>query len=261
MKRSSAGSFQDFYRLLQTVHQIPRVDVLLGYTDVHGDLLPINNDDNYHKALSSANPLLRVIIQKKGKWELEKGTGSILHVKGDEPRPAVPLVPHLGCASGGGSQSHTCQPPLWNWRWWHQEAPRTPLGPWHLCRLSLTALPHGKGTHASPALCTPASKGKSSQFTPLKLHFPDGLVWAPGKHRIAPVSAGQRAPSAPCPEAVAAVVLAELPGYRVLQSFWWWEEACLLPGSPGTHPDHSGVFPESNFLMQEHEISMITASQ
>ncbi|KAM9626053.1 partitioning defective 6 homolog alpha [Morphnus guianensis] len=65
MKRSSAGSFQDFYRLLQTVHQIPRVDVLLGYTDVHGDLLPINNDDNYHKALSSANPLLRVIIQKK----------------------------------------------------------------------------------------------------------------------------------------------------------------------------------------------------
>ncbi|KFV14764.1 Partitioning defective 6 beta, partial [Pterocles gutturalis] len=60
-----AGSFQDFYRLLQTVHQIPRVDVLLGYTDVHGDLLPINNDDNYHKALSSANPLLRVIVQKK----------------------------------------------------------------------------------------------------------------------------------------------------------------------------------------------------
>ncbi|KFP19687.1 Partitioning defective 6 beta, partial [Egretta garzetta] len=65
MKRSGVGSFQDFYHLLQTVHQIPRVDVLLGYTDVHGDLLPINNDDNYHKALSSANPLLRVIIQKK----------------------------------------------------------------------------------------------------------------------------------------------------------------------------------------------------
>ncbi|XP_015729240.1 partitioning defective 6 homolog alpha-like isoform X1 [Coturnix japonica] len=65
MKRSSAGTFQDFYRLLQNVHQIPCLDVLLGYTDVHGDLLPINNDDNYHKALSSANPLLRVIIQKK----------------------------------------------------------------------------------------------------------------------------------------------------------------------------------------------------
>ncbi|NXX83143.1 PAR6A protein, partial [Urocolius indicus] len=69
MKRSGAGSFQEFYRLLQTVHQIPRLDVLLGYTDVHGDLLPINNDDNYHKALSSANPLLRVIIQKKAESE------------------------------------------------------------------------------------------------------------------------------------------------------------------------------------------------
>ncbi|XP_054856825.1 partitioning defective 6 homolog alpha isoform X2 [Eublepharis macularius] len=65
MMRSSIGGFQDFYQLIQTVHQIPSVDVLLGYTDVHGDLLPINNDDNYHKALSSANPLLRVIIQKR----------------------------------------------------------------------------------------------------------------------------------------------------------------------------------------------------
>ncbi|KFP79066.1 Partitioning defective 6 beta, partial [Apaloderma vittatum] len=66
MKRSSAGSFQDFYCLLQTVHQILWVDILVGYTDIHGDLLPINNDDNYHKALSSANPLLRVIVQRKG---------------------------------------------------------------------------------------------------------------------------------------------------------------------------------------------------
>ncbi|XP_062997398.1 partitioning defective 6 homolog alpha isoform X2 [Elgaria multicarinata webbii] len=65
MKRSSAGGFQEFYQLIQRVHQIPCLDVLLGYTDVHGDLLPINNDDNYHKALSSANPLLRIIIQKR----------------------------------------------------------------------------------------------------------------------------------------------------------------------------------------------------
>ncbi|XP_074824484.1 partitioning defective 6 homolog alpha isoform X2 [Natator depressus] len=65
VKRSSVGGFQEFYQLIQTVHQIPCVDVLLGYTDVHGDLLPINNDDNYHKALSSASPLLRIIIQKR----------------------------------------------------------------------------------------------------------------------------------------------------------------------------------------------------
>lgn len=67
LKRNGPGGFLEFYRLLQTIHHIPGVDVLLGYADVHGDLLPINNDDNFHKAVSSANPLLRIIITKKGK--------------------------------------------------------------------------------------------------------------------------------------------------------------------------------------------------
>ncbi|CDQ88429.1 unnamed protein product [Oncorhynchus mykiss] len=66
LKKSGTGGFQEFYRLLQTVHRIPSVEVLLGYADIYGDLLPINNDDNFYKALSSANPLLRIIIQKRG---------------------------------------------------------------------------------------------------------------------------------------------------------------------------------------------------
>ncbi|XP_042351570.1 partitioning defective 6 homolog alpha-like isoform X2 [Plectropomus leopardus] len=65
LKRNGPGGFQEFYLLLQTIHRIPGVDVMLGYADVHGDLLPINNDDNFHKAVSSANPLLRIIITKK----------------------------------------------------------------------------------------------------------------------------------------------------------------------------------------------------
>uniref|UniRef100_A0A671M7J4 Partitioning defective 6 homolog alpha-like n=1 Tax=Sinocyclocheilus anshuiensis TaxID=1608454 RepID=A0A671M7J4_9TELE len=65
LKRNGAGGFQAFYQLLQTIHRIPGVDVLLGYADIHGDLLPINNDDNFHKALSLANPLLRIIIQRR----------------------------------------------------------------------------------------------------------------------------------------------------------------------------------------------------
>ncbi|XP_064808009.1 partitioning defective 6 homolog alpha [Oncorhynchus masou masou] len=65
LKKSGTGGFQEFYRLLQTVHRIPSVEVLLGYADIYGDLLPINNDDNFYKALSSANPLLRIIIQKR----------------------------------------------------------------------------------------------------------------------------------------------------------------------------------------------------
>lgn len=50
------------------MHKIPNVEVLVGYIDIHGDLLPINNDDNYHKAVSTANPLLRIFIQRKGKF-------------------------------------------------------------------------------------------------------------------------------------------------------------------------------------------------
>ncbi|XP_001369269.1 partitioning defective 6 homolog beta [Monodelphis domestica] len=65
LERSKPGRFEEFYGLLQHVHKIPNVEVLVGYADVHGDLLPINNDDNYHKAVSTANPLLRIFIQKK----------------------------------------------------------------------------------------------------------------------------------------------------------------------------------------------------
>ncbi|XP_013915401.1 PREDICTED: partitioning defective 6 homolog beta [Thamnophis sirtalis] len=65
LERAKPGRFDEFYGLLQHVHKIPNVEVLVGYTDIHGDLLPINNDDNYHKAVSTANPLLRIFIQRK----------------------------------------------------------------------------------------------------------------------------------------------------------------------------------------------------
>ncbi|XP_053902145.1 partitioning defective 6 homolog beta [Malaclemys terrapin pileata] len=65
LERTKPGKFEEFYGLLQHVHKIPNVEVLVGYIDIHGDLLPINNDDNYHKAVSTANPLLRIFIQRK----------------------------------------------------------------------------------------------------------------------------------------------------------------------------------------------------
>lgn len=66
MDRHKPGKFEDFYQLVVHTHHIPHTDVTIGYADVHGDLLPINNDDNFCKAVSSANPLLRVFIQKRG---------------------------------------------------------------------------------------------------------------------------------------------------------------------------------------------------
>ncbi|XP_044539022.1 partitioning defective 6 homolog alpha-like isoform X2 [Gracilinanus agilis] len=65
LPRASVGGFQEFSRLLRAVHQIPGLDVLLGYTDVHGDLLPLTNDDNLHRALASSHPPLRLLVQKR----------------------------------------------------------------------------------------------------------------------------------------------------------------------------------------------------
>ncbi|XP_055452270.1 partitioning defective 6 homolog beta [Psammomys obesus] len=82
LERSKPGKFEEFYGLLQHVHKIPNVDVLVGYADIHGDLLPINNDDNYHKAVSTASPLLRIFIQKKEEADYSAfGTDTLIRKK------------------------------------------------------------------------------------------------------------------------------------------------------------------------------------
>ncbi|XP_012515934.1 PREDICTED: partitioning defective 6 homolog alpha isoform X2 [Propithecus coquereli] len=65
LPRASLSGFQEFSRLLRAVHQIPGLDVLLGYTDAHGDLLPLTNDDSLHRALASGPPPLRLLVQKR----------------------------------------------------------------------------------------------------------------------------------------------------------------------------------------------------
>ena len=67
LPRASVSGFQEFSRLLRAVHQIPGLDVLLGYTDAHGDLLPLTNDDSLHRALATGPPPLRLLVQKRGK--------------------------------------------------------------------------------------------------------------------------------------------------------------------------------------------------
>nr|KAF6318795.1 par-6 family cell polarity regulator alpha [Pipistrellus kuhlii] len=65
LPRASVSGFQEFSRFLRAVHQIPGLDVLLGYTDAHGDLLPLTNDDSLHRALTSGPPPLRLLVQKR----------------------------------------------------------------------------------------------------------------------------------------------------------------------------------------------------
>ncbi|XP_004843077.1 partitioning defective 6 homolog alpha isoform X2 [Heterocephalus glaber] len=65
LPRASVSGFQEFSRLLRAVHQIQGLDVLLGYTDAHGDLLPLTNDDSLHRALASGPSPLRLLVQKR----------------------------------------------------------------------------------------------------------------------------------------------------------------------------------------------------
>lgn len=67
MKRSEIKTFEDFSKLVQRLHQLINMEFLISYIDPRdNDLLPINNDDNFGRAMSTAKPLLRVIVQRKG---------------------------------------------------------------------------------------------------------------------------------------------------------------------------------------------------
>lgn len=67
LDRSELSSFEEFHNLIEKFHKLNEIPFTICYTDpIHGDLLPINNDDNFARAINSAWPLLRLIIQKKG---------------------------------------------------------------------------------------------------------------------------------------------------------------------------------------------------
>uniref|UniRef100_A0A8D2DQX3 Par-6 family cell polarity regulator alpha n=1 Tax=Sciurus vulgaris TaxID=55149 RepID=A0A8D2DQX3_SCIVU len=95
LPRASVNGFQEFSQLLRAVHQIPGLDVLLGYTDAHGDLLPLTNDDSLHRALASGPPPLRLLVQKRAEADssgLAFASNSLQRrKKGLLLRPVAPL--------------------------------------------------------------------------------------------------------------------------------------------------------------------------
>lgn len=61
------SKYEVFAQLVEQLHGLGEIPFVITYTDpVHGDLLPINNSDNFGKALSTARPLLKLLIQRKG---------------------------------------------------------------------------------------------------------------------------------------------------------------------------------------------------
>jgi len=61
--------YDEFCQLVEGLHCLHSMPFVITYTDPDGDLLPINNDENFAVALSSAQPVLRLHIQKKGAFE------------------------------------------------------------------------------------------------------------------------------------------------------------------------------------------------
>lgn len=57
--------YDKFYQLVESMHKLESVPFTTWYTDAHGDLLPINNDDNLGRAVSTARPLLRLFLQRR----------------------------------------------------------------------------------------------------------------------------------------------------------------------------------------------------
>ncbi|XP_007900785.1 par-6 family cell polarity regulator gamma a [Callorhinchus milii] len=82
LNRYKPGKFDEFYGLILHIHNLSNMDVLIGYADVHGDLLPINNDDNFCKAVSMSCPLLRVFVQRREEVDYSLfGTNSLTRRK------------------------------------------------------------------------------------------------------------------------------------------------------------------------------------
>lgn len=66
--KSDATNYEIFKSLIEQLHSLKEIPFLISYIDPSdNDLLPINNDDNLARALLTARPLLRLIIQRKGK--------------------------------------------------------------------------------------------------------------------------------------------------------------------------------------------------
>lgn len=66
LDRYEPGVFQDFWQFILNLHHLFPTEIYISYADIHGDLLPINNDDNFCKAVSTTQTLLRIFIHLQG---------------------------------------------------------------------------------------------------------------------------------------------------------------------------------------------------
>lgn len=74
--QTDVKSFNGFSSLIEKLHKLKNIQFLILYIDpIDNDLLPINNDDNFGRALKTAKPLLKIIIQRKGDTSIQYFSG------------------------------------------------------------------------------------------------------------------------------------------------------------------------------------------
>ncbi|XP_024936881.1 partitioning defective 6 homolog gamma [Cephus cinctus] len=91
LKRKEPINYEDFRTCLAEKHDISLdSNFLIWYTDpIDGDLLPINNENNFARAQATAKPLLRIFIQRtEDNTEDVNGYGSV------KPRNLISSILH-----------------------------------------------------------------------------------------------------------------------------------------------------------------------
>jgi partitioning defective protein 6 len=95
--RGAHATFESFRDLVQRMHGLEGVQFIISYVDPSdNDLLPINNTDNYQRAVRSARPPLRLVLQRKG--EIEDSVYFANKTGGSRLMESV-----LGATGGGGA--------------------------------------------------------------------------------------------------------------------------------------------------------------
>uniref|UniRef100_H2Y4E3 PDZ domain-containing protein n=1 Tax=Ciona savignyi TaxID=51511 RepID=H2Y4E3_CIOSA len=85
-------TFDDFFHRLESLHHLVQLEFVITYTDPqHGDLLPINNDENFAKAQKSCGKLMRVYVHRKDNLNVMNGFGqsTVRRRKGKKTVPKI----------------------------------------------------------------------------------------------------------------------------------------------------------------------------
>lgn len=91
LKRGDVQSFDSFYKKIESFHQLSAIPFVIFYTDPEDFLLPINNDDNLAKAISSAKQITLHNINQGSNNNNNNNNNNISHQSATFKRPFLKI--------------------------------------------------------------------------------------------------------------------------------------------------------------------------